>query len=229
MVFGSESLSQFQSQFQSSCHCLVVGLGNPGPSYEGTRHNVGFDLLDRLAQQWAGVWAFEGRHKGLVARVTRLPAPIYLLKPQTFMNVSGQSVASLARFFKIEPARILVVHDDIDLLPGTIKLKTGGGHAGHNGLKDIDAQLGTRDYWRLRIGVGRPALKEQVVSWVLQKPSAGDRQAMQDALEREGLQRIQGWVTEVTKAVLPKTAPSPLSASASASWQTQSTIFSEGV
>ncbi len=162
---------------------LVVGLGNPGPSYEATRHNVGFWWIDALAQQLGWSFASAPAHKAWLAKGQWQGRPLCLLKPQTFMNLSGQSVASFARFFKLNPSQIWVVHDEIDLPPGTAKLKQGGGHAGHNGLKDIVAQLGSPDFWRLRLGVGHPGLRSEVVSWVLQKPSPADRTAIQNAIE----------------------------------------------
>ncbi len=157
---------------------MIVGLGNPGPEYEHTRHNAGFWWVDAAARQLGGNLAFDRNYKGLVARVNRPEGPIWLLKPMTFMNLSGQSVAPLARFFKIEPAQILVVHDELDLPPGQMKLKQGGGAAGHNGLKDILAQLGSPDFWRLRIGIGHPGLRNEVANWVLRKPPLEDRLAI---------------------------------------------------
>lgn len=163
---------------------LFVGLGNPGRDYEATRHNAGFVWIDALAQSLNLGLRPERAYQGLVARTTLDQEPRWLLQPQTFMNLSGRSVAALARFFKIQPHEILVAHDELDFEPGQVKLKFGGGHAGHNGLRDIHAQLGTGDYWRLRLGVGHPGDKAEVASWVLQKPPVAQRQALEDAVQR---------------------------------------------
>lgn len=163
---------------------LFVGLGNPGAEYEATRHNAGFWWLDALADQLGARFVPERAYQGLVARVNRPDGPVWLIKPMTFMNRSGAAVAPLARFFKIMPAQILVVHDELDLLPGQSKLKFGGSAAGHNGLKDIHGLLGTPDFWRLRLGIGHPGVKAEVVNYVLKKPSAADREAIAKAVER---------------------------------------------
>jgi len=157
---------------------LIVGLGNPGPEYEHTRHNAGFWWVDAAARQLGGLLSFDRSYKGLMARINRSDGPVWLLQPMTYMNLSGQSVAPLARFFKIEPPQILVVHDELDLLPGQMKLKQGGGAAGHNGLKDILAQLGAPDFWRLRIGIGHPGARHEVANWVLRKPPLDERIAI---------------------------------------------------
>ncbi len=136
---------------------LIAGLGNPGPEYEQTRHNAGFWFVDEAARLLKTSLQMERGHFGLVARANVSGQSVWLVEPQTFMNLSGKSVASLARFFKIAPEEVLVVHDELDLPPGEAKLKKGGGHAGHNGLRDIHAQLGSPDYWRLRIGIGHRA------------------------------------------------------------------------
>ena len=149
---------------------LFVGLGNPGPQYADTRHNAGFWWIDAVARQLGATLAPERGYQGLVARKNLHGQPVWLLEPQTFMNLSGRSVAALARFFKIAPEEILVVHDELDLAAGQAKLKLGGGHAGHNGLRDIHAQLGSSNYWRLRLGIGHPGDKSEVVGWVLKKP-----------------------------------------------------------
>lgn len=163
---------------------LFVGLGNPGPEYEATRHNAGFWWIDALARDLKVTLVPERSYHGLVARTQINGKPIWLLEPQTFMNVSGKSVAALARFFKIEPREILVAHDELDVVPGQAKLKLGGSHAGHNGLRDIHAQLGTADYWRLRLGIGHPGVKSEVVNWVLKKPLKEQREAIDDAIVR---------------------------------------------
>ena len=149
---------------------LFVGLGNPGPEYQATRHNAGFWWIDALARELKVALLAEKAFHGMAARTTLGGQPLWLLKPQTFMNLSGRSVAALARFYKIPPDEILVAHDELDIVPGQLKLKRGGSHAGHNGLRDIHDQLGTDDYWRLRLGIGHPGVKAEVINWVLKKP-----------------------------------------------------------
>jgi len=161
---------------------LLVGLGNPGPEYEGTRHNAGFWWVDAAAQALGARLSFDRAYHGFVARVNRPDGPVWLLQPQTYMNLSGKSVSALARFFKIEPPQILVVHDELDLLPGQVKIKQGGGVAGHNGLKDIQAQLGTADFWRLRLGIGHPGVRSEVANWVLRKPAPDQREAIEQCI-----------------------------------------------
>jgi peptidyl-tRNA hydrolase, PTH1 family len=166
---------------------LFVGLGNPGPEYEATRHNAGFWWVDALASQLGVRLVPERAYQGLVARANLqgpVAGPVWLLQPMTYMNRSGASVAPLARFFKIEPKQILVIHDELDLLPGQVKLKFGGSAAGHNGLKDIQGLLGTQDFWRLRLGIGHPGVKSEVANYVLKKPSAEHREAIDIATER---------------------------------------------
>ena len=163
---------------------LIVGLGNPGPEYEQTRHNAGFWFVDALALQLKVTWAYDKNYQALVARTAVGDQPLWLLKPQAFMNLSGRAVAALARFYKIAPADILVAHDELDVAPGEAKVKFGGSHAGHNGLRDIHAQLGTGDYWRLRLGVGHPGDRAEVVNWVLKKPSLDHRIAIDQAITR---------------------------------------------
>lgn len=163
---------------------LFVGLGNPGPEYEATRHNVGFWWVDALASELKVTLTHERSYHGLVARTTLHGQTVWLLEPQTFMNLSGKSVAALARFFKIAPEEILVIHDELDVVPGQAKLKFGGSHAGHNGLRDIHAQLGTGDYWRLRLGIGHPGVKAEVVNWVLKKPAPEHRTAIEECIAR---------------------------------------------
>jgi PTH1 family peptidyl-tRNA hydrolase len=161
---------------------LLVGLGNPGPEYEGTRHNAGFWWLDAAARELGARLVPERNYHGLAARVNRPTGPLWLLKPMTYMNLSGRSVAALARFFKVDPGEILVVHDDLDLQPGQLKLKLGGSPAGHNGLKDIHAQLGTPDYWRLRLGIGHPGVKAEVIDYVLRRPTPDEREAIEKGI-----------------------------------------------
>jgi PTH1 family peptidyl-tRNA hydrolase len=163
---------------------LLVGLGNPGPEYEGTRHNAGFWWLEAAASALKVNLTMDKAYHGLVARTHVAGQTVWLLAPQTYMNLSGKSVAALARFFKIAPGDILVAHDEMDIAPGEAKLKLGGGHAGHNGLRDIHAQLGTDDYWRLRLGVGHPGNKAEVINWVLKKPSPDHRIAIEQAIDR---------------------------------------------
>lgn len=163
---------------------LFVGLGNPGTEYEATRHNAGFWWIDALARELKVSLVPERSYHGLVARTAVHGQILWLLQPQTFMNVSGKSVAALARFFKIQPDEILVVHDELDVVPGQAKLKYGGSHAGHNGLRDIHAQLGTGDYWRLRLGIGHPGVKAEVINWVLKKPAPEQRTAIEECVER---------------------------------------------
>ena len=140
--------------------------------------------MEALARELKAPLGFDKSYYGQLARTTVNGQTVWLLAPQTFMNLSGKSVAALARFFKIKPEEILVVHDELDIVPGQVKLKFGGSHAGHNGLRDIHAQLGTGDYWRLRLGVGHPGVKEEVVNWVLKKPSQDHRVAIEDCIAR---------------------------------------------
>jgi PTH1 family peptidyl-tRNA hydrolase len=163
---------------------LIAGLGNPGPEYEQTRHNAGFWVVDNLA---GSVLARESRFNALAGKANIAGQDVWLLEPQTFMNRSGQSVGALARFFKIAPDDILVVHDELDLPPGAAKIKKGGSSGGHNGLKDITAALGTQDYWRLRIGIGHPRsmnLQQAVVDFVLHRPRKEEQELINQAIEK---------------------------------------------
>lgn len=189
---------------------LIVGLGNPGREYEETRHNAGFWFCVRLAQKWGTALAHEARFHGIVGRG---PDRRWLLLPQTFMNRSGQAVAALARFHRIEAAEILVVHDEIDIPPGQLRLKFGGGMGGHNGLKDITAHLGTQDYWRLRVGVGHPGDRNEVVNYVL-KPPRREEQAEIDAAIERALDLVPliergEWNAAIQRANTKPPAPSP--------------------
>ena len=157
---------------------LVVGLGNPGAEYIETRHNAGFWFCERLARELGVSLNKESRFHGWAANAR--DAGVWLLMPSTFMNNSGQAVRALAQFYRIEPAEMLVVHDELDLPPGQMRLKFGGGLGGHNGLKDITSHLGTQDYWRLRIGIGHPGDRNEVVNYVL-KPARKEEQADIDA------------------------------------------------
>ena len=187
---------------------LFVGLGNPGAEYEQTRHNAGFWWVDQLAASLKAKLVPERSCQALVARVNHgtgaqgdAGGPIWLLQPMTFMNRSGVSVAALARFFKIAPDEVLVAHDELDLQPGQAKLKFGGSAAGHNGLKDIHAMLGTLDFWRLRLGIGHPGVKSEVVHYVLHKPSPTDREAMDKSIE-QSLQAVPRLISGEMDAAL---------------------------
>ena len=161
---------------------LVVGLGNPGKEYERTRHNAGFWLVERFAAANSLALRKDPKFKALVGR--HEPSGAWLLLPQSFMNLSGQPVQMLAGFFKIKPEEILVVHDELDFPPGVAKLKQGGGIAGHNGLKDISQRLGSHDYWRLRIGVGKPPAGNEGADYVLQRPPADERSAIDWVIDK---------------------------------------------
>ena len=162
---------------------LVVGLGNPGPKYESTRHNAGFWLADRLAARLGASFRPLSRF-GLDACEAATPVGrVRLVKPTTYMNRSGQPVRAIAEYFRIAPAAILVVHDDLDLPPGTVRLKEGGGHGGHNGLRDIVAHLGTRDFVRVRLGIGRPGRGMEPIDYVLQRPGAEDRRLIVESID----------------------------------------------
>ncbi len=163
---------------------LLVGLGNPGPEYEATRHNAGFWWIDAAARKLGTTLVPQRSYFGLGAKANTAHGAVWLLQPMTYMNLSGKSVAALARFFKIAPEEILVVHDELDLMPGQMKLKFGGGPAGHNGLKDIHAQMGSPDYWRLRLGIGHPGVKAEVVDYVLRKPPAEQRELIEQCITR---------------------------------------------
>jgi peptidyl-tRNA hydrolase, PTH1 family len=163
---------------------LFVGLGNPGAEYEATRHNAGFWWIDALAERLKVRLVPERPWQGIAARANTAAGPVWLLEPMTYMNRSGVSVAALARFYKIAPEETLVVHDELDLLPGQVKIKQGGSAAGHNGLKDIRGQWGDGNFWRLRLGIGHPGVKAEVANYVLKKPSAADREAIDLAAEK---------------------------------------------
>ena len=161
---------------------LIVGLGNPGSDYIETRHNAGFWFVDLLAERHAGQFKVESKFHGQACRVRFQGQECWLLKPTTFMNRSGRSVSSLANYFKISPNEILVAHDELDMAPGVVRLKLGGGHAGHNGLRDIISALGSKDFWRLRIGIDHPGNAKQVVNYVLGRPSKEHADAIAEAL-----------------------------------------------
>jgi len=159
---------------------LVVGLGNPGSGHAGDRHNAGFWCVDALAAKLGVTLHEESRYKGLLGRAA---SGLRLLEPLTYMNLSGQSVAACASYFRIPPSAIVVVHDELDLAPGVVRLKRGGGHGGHNGLRSIDQQLGSSDYLRVRIGIGHPGPGGDVSAYVLGKPPASEREAVESAIE----------------------------------------------
>ncbi len=162
----------------------VVGLGNPGPQYDQTRHNAGSWFLRRLAERSGATLRPEAKFHGLLGRGRIDDHALWLLEPTTYMNRSGEAVAALARFYKLPPAALLVVHDELDLPPGVARLKRGGGHGGHNGLRDIIARLGSRDFLRLRIGIGHPGHRDAVTGYVLGRPTAAERAAIDEAIER---------------------------------------------
>ena len=162
---------------------LIVGLGNPGAEYARTRHNAGFWFVDELARTDGAAWRRESRHQAEVARVRIADCELWLMKPTTFMNRSGAAVQSLAAFQRLEPGQILVAHDEIDLLPGVARIKQGGGHGGHNGVRDVIAHLGP-DFWRLRIGVGHPGSKDQVIDAVLDRATLEEQKLIDAALAR---------------------------------------------
>ncbi len=163
---------------------LIVGLGNPGAEYQDTRHNAGFWFVDRVAQTGSATFRHESRFHGEVARALLAGQGLWLLKPSTYMNDSGRAVAAMAHFYRVAPEQILVVHDELDLPPGGVKLKKGGGAAGHNGLKDLLLALGSPDFWRLRVGIGHPGQRHQVVDYVLHRPAKTEQEAIDVALER---------------------------------------------
>jgi PTH1 family peptidyl-tRNA hydrolase len=163
---------------------LIVGLGNPGSEYRGTRHNAGADFTEELARLNGGALRTESRFFGLAGQVTLAGHELRLLVPTTFMNRSGKAVAAMATFFKIAPDQILVAHDELDIAPGTARFKRGGGHGGHNGLRDIIPALGNNnDFYRLRIGIGHPGHASRVSGYVLSKPSAEDRERIDASIQ----------------------------------------------
>ena len=162
---------------------LIVGLGNPGNEYARTRHNAGFWFVDELARTHGGNWRRESKYQCELARVRIGDIEVWLMKPQTYMNRSGAAVQAVTGFYRIAPTQMLVAHDEIDLPPGVVRLKQAGGHGGHNGVRDVIAQLGA-DFWRLRIGVGHPGSKEQVIDAVLDRASAAEQALIDAALAR---------------------------------------------
>jgi PTH1 family peptidyl-tRNA hydrolase len=170
---------------------LIVGLGNPGDEHVSDRHNAGFWLCDQLSTHLSTSFTNEKALKGHVAKTQKGHSKLLLLKPQTFMNLSGESVGQLAKFYQIHPKQVLVLHDELDLPAGVARLKFGGGTGGHNGLKSISAHLGTPDYWRLRIGIGHPrdlappgSPHQEVASYVLKKPSQSEQQLIEKTFDK---------------------------------------------
>ncbi len=162
---------------------LVAGLGNPGPQYQHTRHNAGFWLVELLARKYGGLFRAENKFKGEVCRISISSHPLWLLKPQTFMNNSGEAVATLARFYKFTPAEILIAHDELDLPVGTVRLKRGGGHGGNNGLRDIIRHLGDSSFLRLRLGIGRPNSGDQAINHVLRRAPQAEQVLLEEAID----------------------------------------------
>jgi PTH1 family peptidyl-tRNA hydrolase len=183
---------------------LIVGLGNPGAEYAATRHNVGFWLVEELARQGQATFKVESAFFGALAKIQLGGQSVYLLKPSTFMNLSGRSVLAVAQFYKILPSEILVVHDELDLPVGTVKLKQKGGHGGHNGLRDLHAKLGTPDYWRLRIGIDHPGDKNKVAAYVLNAPKKEEIPLIEEGIEasiKVLAQFVQGDATGAMKVL----------------------------
>jgi len=161
---------------------LIAGLGNPGAKYENTRHNVGFWFVDQLARAKGCTLHHDNKFQGEVGKLTTGDTTLWLVKPMTFMNLSGQSIAAVAKYYKLSVDNVLVVHDELDLQPGTVRLKCGGGHGGHNGLRDIISHFGTKEFYRLRIGIGHPGSSADVSNYVLSSPSLEDRNKLLDAI-----------------------------------------------
>lgn len=183
---------------------LIVGLGNPGQEYEKTRHNAGFLFLDYL---YSGTWLNESRFNGKTAVLTIANAQVRLLKPMSFMNCSGQAVGNIARYYKINPDEILVVHDELDFRVGTVKLKKGGGHAGHNGLRDIILHLNGNDFYRLRVGIGRPGSSHKVANYVLSEQNKFESESMFNAFSNVNShleEIISGDITKVMNGLNAK-------------------------
>ena len=177
---------------------VIVGLGNPGEKYERTRHNAGYWWVDAIAAAKHAAWKRETKFSGWTTRIEEGGHDFWLLKPATYMNESGRSVAALLRFYRIEPGNLLVVHDELDLPPGTVKLKKGGGTGGHNGLTDIVEHLGTKDFWRLRVGIGHPGDKNKVADYVLDKARREEQEAIDPPFDRslDLLSRLEGRMTD---------------------------------
>ncbi|MCK4841330.1 MAG: aminoacyl-tRNA hydrolase [Methylococcales bacterium] len=178
---------------------LIVGLGNPGQQYQKNRHNAGFLFLDQLAKSCSGSWVSESRFSAVVANCFIANVKVILLKPQTFMNRSGLSVGAVARYYKIKVEEILVIHDELDFDSGVIKLKAGGGHAGHNGLRDIISNLGEKTFFRARVGIGRPTSQKSVADYVLSDPAKDEKNKIlhaYDLLEAQITKIISGDIND---------------------------------
>jgi len=183
---------------------LVAGFGNPGSEYANTRHNAGFWYVDQLANQLGVSFSSDKRFFSQIASAQINARKLLLVKPMNYMNNSGQGLAAVARFFKIESSQILVAHDELDIPPGHIRLKKAGGHGGHNGLRDSVAKLGDGDFWRLRIGIGHPGHKSAVSGYVLKRASADDQRLIDEAVElalRESMTILDGDINVATKAL----------------------------
>lgn len=163
---------------------MIVGLGNPGSEYIKTRHNAGFLLLDKLAENHGVSFSYQSKFNAEAAKATIADKSVWLIKPQLYMNKSGSVVSSYAKYFNVKESEILVAHDELDLQPGTVRLKLGGGHGGHNGLRDIIACLGSREFYRLRLGIGHPGDKRKVVDYVLKKAGKTDQIDLEEAVCR---------------------------------------------
>ena len=161
---------------------LIAGLGNPGAKYEDTRHNVGFWFVDELARSKGCSLRHESKFQGEVGKVSINGHTVWLIKPMTYMNLSGQAVSALAKYYKLSVDNLLVVHDELDLEPGTVRLKQGGGHGGHNGLRDLISHFSSKEFYRLRIGIGHPGSAAEVSNYVLSNPSSSDKQLLEDAV-----------------------------------------------
>lgn len=196
---------------------LIVGLGNPGAEHETDRHNAGFWFVDRIAANASVVLRAEPRFSARIARATVAGAPVWLLQPTTWMNLSGRAVSAVAHFYRLDPAEILVAHDELDLAPGTARLKWGGGSGGHNGLKDTTSALGTDAYWRLRLGIGHPrhlySGQKDVKDFVLERPSRDQQTAIDSALQR-ALDVLEPLVTGATERAAQKLHTEPSAATA---------------
>lgn len=162
---------------------LIVGLGNPGSDYSNTRHNAGFWFVDELAHKYKANLANEGKFFGLLGKFNFKSRDVYLLKPQTYMNLSGKSILAVANFYKILPSEIMVAHDELDFTPGVARFKFGGGNGGHNGLKDIDSVIG-KEYLRLRLGIGHPGDRNKVVGYVLKKPLLDEKISIDNSIDK---------------------------------------------
>lgn len=172
---------------------FIAGLGNPGPEYAATRHNIGFVLVDRLAVRWRAAWVLEKKFKARLARVERDGRKVILGQPRTFMNASGEAVAAVGRFYQLPAQRILIVVDDADLPVGQLRMRPEGSSGGHHGLESIEEQLGTRGYPRLRLGIGRAGEQREITDYVLGRFQPGERKTMEEVLDR-AVQQVECWL-----------------------------------